>query len=181
MPGPNDRQISKFLSLVLRHSPEKIGLTLDHGGWATLSELIAKSQLKITAVDINRVVAASDKQRFSISSNGQRIRANQGHSIDVDLGLEPLEPPAMLYHGTASRFVAQIMKEGLTKQQRQFVHLSPDPETARKVGARHGKPVILEVAATRMTGGGLVFYRSVNGVWLCDTVPAEYLSIKPLA
>lgn len=170
-----DHDISKFLSLVLRHAPQDIGLTLDAGGWAALDELIARAPLPLTAERIAEVVAGSDKQRFALSPDGSRIRANQGHSIPVDLGLTPVEPPDSLYHGTAETTLDAILAEGLRPMTRNQVHLSPDAETARKVGMRHGKPVILRVASARMQAEGHSFFLSANGVWLTDAVPPRYL------
>lgn len=169
-------QASKFLSLVLRHQPHSIGLCLDQAGWAAVDELIAKSRGRLSPDIIRDVVEQNDKKRFALSVDGQFIRANQGHSIIVDLGLEPIIPPDTLYHGTAQRFLEAIRNQGLTSQSRQHVHLSPDHETAIKVGKRHGRPVVLDVAAGKMHAAGHSFYRSENGVWLTDAVPAEFLS-----
>ena len=136
----NDVKISKLLSYVLRHKPESIGLSLSDKGWANIDELISKSsRVKITREDISRVVKNNDKKRFIISSDGQSLRANQGHSVNVDLGLKPVSPPKVLFHGTATRFWPSIQTEGLKKMNRQHVHLSEDKETAAKVGVRHGK------------------------------------------
>ncbi len=168
---------SKFLSLILRHQPEKIGLELDSNGWAEINELIEKStKVKLTQELIEEVVVKDNKQRFIIKDG--KIRANQGHSINIDLELEAVEPPDILYHGTATRFLESIMKEGLTKQSRQHVHLSKDIETATMVGKRHGKVVILEVDAKKMFEEGYVFYLSENGVWLTDRVGVEFLREK---
>jgi putative RNA 2'-phosphotransferase len=171
-------RVSKFLSLVLRHDPAKIGLTLDAAGWAEVDELIAaaaRGGVDLDRETLARVVAENDKQRFALSPDGRRIRANQGHSVDVDLGLEPRTPPALLFHGTASRFVDSIRASGLNAASRTHVHLSADAETARAVGQRHGSPVVLTVAAGRMHCDGRLFFRSANGVWLTDAVPAEYI------
>ena len=173
-------RISKFLSLVLRHDPGKIGLALDAAGWADVDELIAaaaRAGVEIDRETLARVVAENDKQRFALSPDGDRIRANQGHSVRVDLGLEPQTPPEVLYHGTAARFVDSIRASGLHAASRTHVHLSPDEDTARRVGQRHGKPVVLRVAAGRMHCDGRPFFRSENGVWLTDAVPAEYIDI----
>jgi len=168
------KKISKFLSLILRHKPETIGLKLDTHGWADIDELMAKSKnIKLTRALIDEVVAQNDKQRFIIEGN--KIRANQGHSIDVDLEFKAVTPPDMLYHGTATRFLESIIQTGLSKQKRQHVHLSKDIETAIMVGKRHGKVVILEVDTKRMLEDGYEFYLSVNGVWLTDVVPVKYL------
>ena len=173
------KRASKFLSFVLRHDPGSIGLKLDGGGWAEVDELLdraAKSGRWIGRERLREVVATNDKQRFLISGDGRRIRASQGHSIPVDLALEPIEPPTMLYHGTAERSLESILRSGLEPRRRHHVHLSRDVETAEQVGRRHGKPAILKIDAARMHADGRPFYRSVNGVWLTDAVPPEYLS-----
>ncbi len=175
----NDVTISKFLSLVLRHDPAAIGLTLGDQGWVDLADLISKAQASGTAItgeDVLRVAANSDKKRFTVSDDGLRIRAAQGHSVSVDLGLTPVTPPETLYHGTATRFTEAIRMEGLKPQSRQQVHLSADIETAIKVGQRHGKPFIFTVDAGAMHAAGLAFYRADNGVWLTDHVPPHYLA-----
>ena len=168
---------SKFLSLVLRHQPEIIGLSLDDSGWADIDTLIRLSQphKPLTRALIEQVVEKNSKQRFAISDDGRRIRANQGHSIEVELGLQPLAPPTLLYHGTATRFVDAIRREGLVKRSRQHVHLSADAETATAVGARHGKPAVLIVRAGDMAAAGHAFFRSENGVWLTDAVPVRFI------
>ncbi len=168
---------SKFLSLLLRHQPETIGIELDLQGWANIDELIERSATKcpLNRPLIEEVVRTNDKQRFALSECKNFIRANQGHSIAVELALEPQTPPQTLFHGTATRFVESIQQQGLDKRQRQHVHLSDNRETATKVGSRHGKPIILSVRAADMHTAGLVFYRSANGVWLTNHVPAEYI------
>jgi putative RNA 2'-phosphotransferase len=169
---------SKFLSLVLRHRPEAIGLSLDEHGWADIDELLeaAKQSGKhLTRELICRVVGESDKKRFAINDDQTRIRASQGHSVDIDLGLQPVQPPEMLYHGTVGRFLASIMQTGLRSGSRQHVHLSPDTETAAKVGQRRGVPVILKIRSGDMYRDGLPFYLSENRVWLTDHVPVEYI------
>jgi putative RNA 2'-phosphotransferase len=171
-------KVSKFLSLVLRHEPERIGLVLDPQGWADIGELIALARahgMALTRETIAHVVATSDKQRFALDEAGQRIRANQGHSVDIDLGLEPSEPPAILFHGTAEATVAAIRAEGLKAGARQHVHLSPDAATAAKVGQRHGKPIVLRVLAGQMWSKGSAFFRAANGVWLTNAVPPEFI------
>ncbi len=171
-------KISKFLSLVLRHRPDKIGLRLDEGGWAGVDELLAaanRAGVPLTRGRLQQVVEQNDKQRFAFSPDGGKIRASQGHSISVDLGLESLEPPPVLYHGTATRFLDSIRQKGLLPGNRTLVHLSSDAGTATKVGQRHGKPVVLEVASGQMHADGYKFYRSANGVWLTNQVPAKYL------
>ena len=180
MTTPNTRRTSKFLSLILRHRPELVDLQLDAHGWADVGELVTKVNKKngthLARSDIEHVVATSDKQRFQLSADGQQIRANQGHSIEVDLELEPVEPPAVLYHGTATRFAESIMKHGLAKRQRHHVHLSADLDTAEAVGKRHGKLAMFLVDAAGMHQGGHEFFVSANGVWLTDHVPAEFLT-----
>ena len=171
-------KVSKFLSLVLRHKPEEIGLRLDMQGWADIGELIEKAGthgMTLARELIAEVVATSDKQRFAIDDSGQRIRANQGHSVDVDLGLAPGEPPPVLFHGTAAKTLASIRQTGLHAAQRQHVHLSPDEATAIKVGQRHGRPVVLRIAAGRMRESGHVFFLSTNGVWLTEAVPVQFI------
>jgi len=169
---------SKFLSLVLRHKPETIGLTIDEHGWADVDELIAAASRAGRALDrplLLRVVEENDKQRFALSDDGQRIRASQGHSIDVDLELNAVEPPEMLYHGTVKRFLKSIREDGLRPRSRRYVHLSPDVDTATAVGKRRGKPVILRILAGAMGKDGYTFYCSANGVWLTDHVPVQYI------
>jgi putative RNA 2'-phosphotransferase len=176
-----DREListSKFLSLVLRHRPETIGISLDEQGWVEIDDLLAaanRSGKKLTRPLLDRVVRENDKQRFAISSDGTRIRANQGHSVDVDLGLQPVQPPELLYHGTVARFLDSIHLTGLERGSRQYVHLSPDLETARRVGQRRGRPVILVVESGRMWQDGHTFFCSENSVWLTDAVPTSYL------
>lgn len=172
-------QASKFLSLLLRHSPEEIGLVLSQDGWASISDLIQLTQngrVSFSRELIEELVRTSDKKRFVLSEDGERIRANQGHSIEVDLGLVLRRPPAVLYHGTATRFLDSILAQGLLRRDRQHVHLSVDVETALKVGKRHGRPVILRVDALGLYETGAAFFLSENGVWLTDFVPASYLS-----
>lgn len=168
---------SKFLSLVLRHQPEVIGLILDDSGWADIDTLIRLSQAHkpLTRALIEQIVEENSKQRFAISEDGRRIRANQGHSIEVDLDLVPVTPPTLLYHGTATRFVDAIRREGLVKRSRQHVHLSAAADTATAVGARHGKPAVLIVRAGEMAAAGHAFFRSENGVWLTDAVPVGFI------
>jgi putative RNA 2'-phosphotransferase len=169
---------SKFLSLVLRHQPEVIGLTLDESGWTSVDELLAKAAAAGTPIDratLDEIVATNEKKRFTLSDDGTRIRAAQGHSVEVALGIEPVVPPDMLYHGTATRFLDSIRTQGLIPGSRQQVHLSGDEATAVAVGQRHGKPVVLRVAAGRMHAAGYAFYRADNGVWLTDTVPPGFL------
>jgi len=170
---------SKFLSLVLRHKPDTIGLTLDANGWVDIDVLLGAARdhgKKIDRQTLDRVVATNDKRRFSISEDGTRIRAAQGHSVAIDLALAPIIPPEVLYHGTATRFLDSIMAKGLIPGRRRHVHLSADIETAERVGKRHGKPVVLIIDAAAMTTRGVNFYRSENDVWLTDHVPSEHLT-----
>jgi putative RNA 2'-phosphotransferase len=170
--------MSKFLSLVLRHKPGTIGLELDPGGWAEVDELVAKARgagVPLSRERIEAIIAQSDKPRFSLSAGGERIRANYGHSIPVYLGLEPRHPPATLYHGTARRFLGSIKEKGLESRGRNYVHLSEDPRTARGVGGRHGKPVVLEIRAAEMHARGFSFYQSGEGMWLTEKVPPAFL------
>lgn len=173
--------ISKFMSLVLRHKPETIGLTLDENGWADTTELITKlngtGYFVINADVLQHVVNTNAKQRFAFNADKTRIRANQGHSISIDLDIEPTAPPNILYHGTGENAVEAILPNGLQKRERQHVHLSTDVQTAIAVGSRHGKPVVLQVDAAAMHSNGFVFYLSDNGVWLTDHVPALYLKL----
>jgi len=174
------KQTSKFLSLVLRHAPERIGLVLDAQGWTSVDDLIAKANAAGVALDramLLEIVATSDKQRFTLSADGMRIRAAQGHSVEIDLDLEPALPPAILFHGTARTNVDAIRAEGLKPGRRRHVHLSPDMETARRVGMRHGTPVIFEVATARMHADGFTFWQADNGVWLTDHVTPAYLTL----
>jgi putative RNA 2'-phosphotransferase len=169
---------SKLLSYVLRHRPDSIGLTLDEHGWAAVDELLACLAAQGKPVEralLDRVVADNDKQRFAFSPDGTRIRASQGHSIAVDLQLQQAEPPAVLYHGTASRFLKSILASGLRAGARHHVHLSADVQTATRVGARHGFPAVLLVDAARMRTDGIAFYLSDNGVWLTADIKPTYL------
>lgn len=173
------KHISKFMSLVLRHRPEAIGLQLDENGWASVQELLTKMNANGTTVDMATLAMAvetNDKKRFAFNEDKTMIRANQGHSIEVELNLKAAIPPDTLYHGTAERFVESILKEGLTKQQRRHVHLSWQKETAKAVGSRHGKPVILMINAKAMIQNGHTFYLSDNNVWLVDAVPVKYIT-----
>lgn len=174
----NERETSKFISLILRHKPEVIGITLDEHGWANVDKLI-KGINKTHPLDMDileRIVAEDEKQRYSFNEDKTLIRANQGHSIPVDVELEEVEPPEILYHGTGEKYVKYIDEQGLIPKSRLYVHMSKDEETARKVGCRHGKPVIYIVKSGEMYRDHEKFYRSVNGVWLTKHVPAHYLS-----
>lgn len=172
------KRLSKFLSLVLRHQPEKIGLTLDEGGWADVDELIIKSQVQQVEIDVEKlhyIVDSNDKQRFSFSPDQKKIRANQGHSISINLGLVAQKPPELLFHGTATRNIDSIRKKGLLKGERHHVHLSTNQETATKVGMRYGKPMVLAIQSGQMYKDEFEFFRSENGVWLTDHVPVRYI------
>jgi putative RNA 2'-phosphotransferase len=172
-------QTSKFLAKYLRHAPHELGLTLEPGGWVPVDDLLAaaaKNGFPISFDDLVECVETNDKERFAFDVSGEMIRANQGHSVEVDLQLEERMPPETLYHGTVERFLPSIFQDGLVRGKRHHVHLSKDVDTARKVGARRGKPVILAVDAARMHRDGFKFLLSANGVWLTDLVPAEYLS-----
>lgn len=174
-------EMSKFLSYVLRHKPETINIQLDKEGWTNMQELIEAAfsyeGKTIEISDILEIVAENDKKRFEISPNNTMIRAVQGHSTkEVDRSFKALVPPVKLFHGTATRFVDAILKQGLLPQSRHHVHLSADMETAVKVGSRHGKVVVFEVDAKQMLADGFKFYQAENGVWLTDTVPSKYLS-----
>jgi putative RNA 2'-phosphotransferase len=173
---------SKYLSRHLRHDPARLGITLEPGGWVEVDTLLracADRGFPLTRDELRHVVEHNDKRRFSFDEAGTRIRANQGHSVDVDLQLEPAAPPDVLFHGTAEQHVEAIMREGLRPMRRHAVHLSRDHGTATKVGARHGRPVVLEVAAGRMASDGFVFTVSANGVWLTAEVPPRYLVRPP--
>lgn len=173
-------QLGKLLAWLLRHEPEAIGLALDPAGWVAIAELLAALERhgrRTSRAQLERVVANDDKQRFTITPEGRHIRAAQGHSIAIELGLEPREPPARLFHGTPSRFVAAICEAGLDRGKRHHVHLSSDPKTARSVGKRRGQPVVLEIDARAMHAAGHRFFCSDNGVWLTDFVPARFLGL----
>src|SRR4051812_45091783 len=168
----------KYLSKHLRHQPERLGLTLAPGGWVQASDLLAACAahgVTITREELEEVVARNNKQRFAFDETGTLLRANQGHSVEVDLQLEPVEPPEVLYHGTGHGTAEAISANGLLKMGRHHVHLSLDVATARKVGARHGRPVIFAVEAGTMHREGHLFHVSANGVWLVEHVPPEYL------
>lgn len=180
----NDKQkksIGKFLSLVLRHQPEIIGITLDDNGWTPVPELLSKMKASghpLSLEQLEEIVATNDKKRYAFSEDGRMIRANQGHSVEVDLGLTPQEPPQYLYHGTVAKYLDSIRKDGLKKMSRQHLHLSRDRETAITVGSRRGTPVILTISAADMYRDGFLFYISDNGVWLTDHVPAKYIQLE---
>jgi putative RNA 2'-phosphotransferase len=171
-------KISKFLSLVLRHQPETIGITLSAEGWVPVADLLEAMEahgLGVNLEELRHVVERNDKQRFSLSADGALIRANQGHSIEVDLGYEPCVPPETLYHGTTERFLPSIRERGLLRGKRHDVHLSEQRETATAVGSRYGRPIVLKIASERMNKEGHLFFRSANGVWLTEHVPVDYI------
>lgn len=174
---PKVVRLSRYLSMLLRHRPEAAGLTLDSHGWAQVDLLLEGVNRKydLTMDLLEKIVASDHKQRYSFSDDKTRIRANQGHSIPVDVELEETPPPDVLWHGTAEKYMDNIRRQGLLPRTRLYVHLSPDPETAAAVGRRHGKLVVLRVDARAMQTDGLRFYRSVNGVWLTESVPPQYL------
>lgn len=174
----DDLKLGRFLSLILRHDPGAAGITLDENGWADVNELITGTNRTGRTLDfeiLQRIVLENNKNRYSFNEDQTKIRANQGHSIEVDVELEKQNPPDILYHGTASRFLDSIMKEGLKAKERQYVHLSADIETAVTVGKRHGVAVVLEVDTKSMVEDGAEFWISKNKVWLCKSVPVKYL------
>lgn len=173
--------VSKYLSYILRHKPETIGLTLDSEGWADVSELIECANRKgesLTHELIEEAVETNSKKRFALNAERTQIRANQGHSVAIDLGLEPVEPPVVLYHGTATRFIDSIREQGLIRGSRSHVHLSADQTTAVDVGRRHGKPTVLTVNSSEMHKQGYEFFLSDNGVWLTTAVPSEFIKFE---
>lgn len=173
----SNKELSKFISLILRHKPEVIGISLDAHGWANVNELLngISKQYYIDMDILEEIVATDNKQRYSFNENKTLIRANQGHSIQVDVELEEKEPPSELYHGTATKFEDSIDRTGLVAKSRLYVHLSKDVETATNVGLRHGKLVLYKVNAKQMYNDGYKFYLSANGVWLTKEVPVNYL------
>lgn len=174
-------KLSRFLSLILRHKPEEIGLTLDNQGYLEVEKLlqgINNTGRKIDKDILDEIVASDNKQRYSYNHDGTKIRANQGHSVKVDLGLTKSKPPEFLYHGTVERFLDSISKQGLLRMGREYVHLSDNIETAKNVGTRRGKPIILVINAEEMYNDGLEFYLSENNVWLVENVPVKYISME---
>ena len=169
---------SRFISLILRHDPQKIGITLEHDGWADTDALLEgmnRAGYRVSLEELKEIVTTNNKQRFKFSDDYTKIRANQGHSVNVDVDLKEIEPPSVLYHGTATKYVQSIKNEGLISKSRLHVHLSSDKETAVKVGARHGKAVVLTIDSARMSKNGFKFYLSDNNVWLTNAVPIEYI------
>lgn len=181
MNDKDKKHIGKFLSFILRHHPEVIGITLDANGWANVEELMAGCAAQdkhFSKADLEEIVATNEKKRYAFNDDHTRIRASQGHSLDVELDLLPVGPPEFLYHGTVDQFMDAIREEGLMKKSRQHVHLSRDRETAITVASRRGKPVVLAVRAGEMHRNGHLFFCSANGVWLTDHVPAKFLEIN---
>lgn len=179
MPPDPTTQLSKLLSLVLRHKPDEIGITLDPAGWVDVTTLLAalwRHGKPISLQDLQHVVASNEKQRFAFSDDGLRIRASQGHSLHIDLHLAPVTPPEILYHGTTDRFLPAIGQSGLQKMQRQHVHLSATIPAATSVGQRHGPPVVLQIRSGDMHRAGHLFYLSANAVWLTDSVPPQFIA-----
>jgi len=173
-------KVSKYLSKHLRHQPQKLGLQLETGGWIDVDVLLqacAQNQFPISRTELTEVVNQNDKQRFAFNDSRNKIRANQGHSIDIDLQLEPQNPPDLLFHGTGEKSVAIILDQGLKKMRRHHVHLSDNMETAHRVGSRHGRPAIFIIDAAAMVAAGFTFYCSANGVWLADRIPPKYLRL----
>ena len=182
----NDKEktsLGKFISKILRHHPEIIGITLDEHGWADVPDLISGIQANghpdfdMTALE--EIVETNNKQRYSFSDDKWLIRANQGHSIPVDVELPEVSPPDGLWHGTGEKLVPSILQQGILRMNRLYVHLSPDRDTAQNVGRRHGKPVLLQINCRQMAEDGYIFYRAVNGVWLTKEVPVKYFEIEP--
>ena len=177
----SDKEISKFMSLVLRHQPEKINVVLDENGWTDVAIFLSQMNTKGFSVDMKKleeIISINEKQRFALNDTKDKIRANQGHSVEIDLGLSPTEPPQILYHGTSQNAISSIKEQGITKQNRQHVHLSAQIETAINVGSRHGKVVVLTIKALEMHQNGEIFYISDNGVWLTDMIENKYIDFK---
>ena len=177
----NYAQLGRFISLVLRHNPSAAGITLDENGWADTRQLLAGMNShgrRIDMTTLERIVQQNNKQRYSFNQDRTKIRANQGHSIDVDVELTPSTPPSVLYHGTAEQFLHSIQQQGITRQLRQYVHLSADVSSAISVGKRHGRAVVLRIDAAAMVRDGFSFWLSANGVWLCSEIPWRYASVE---
>lgn len=172
-----ENNLSKYVSYILRHNPDEIGIVLDAQGWTSVSDFINKSQSKqiFNLEDLNQVVKNNNKKRFEFSEDGQKIRAQQGHSVEVDLKLPNVEPPKELYHGTATRFLESIRKEGLKPMSRHDVHLSFNKVTAEKVGERHGKVIVLIIDTEKMHKDGFQFQCTSNNVWLTKLIPTQYI------
>ena len=175
----DDVSLGRFISLVLRHDPESAGVTLDEHGWADVDGLIkgvCATGRKLDMETLERIVRENNKQRYSFNEDKTRIRANQGHSVDVDVQMQEAVPPDVLYHGTADRLLDDIREKGILKMSRRFVHLSKDMDTAEKVGARHGKPVVLVIDTAKMSADGYIFRISENGVWQSEDIPWRYVT-----
>lgn len=173
-------KISKFLSLILRHKPEVVGLTLEENGWVSVEKLMKACSgygKSFSFAELKEVVETNDKKRFAFDKTGKRIRASQGHSLEIEIEFEEKTPPAILYHGTAEKNLGVIFTDGLKKMSRHYVHLSADIETAKKVGTRHGKPIIFEINTEKMLEENYKFYISANSVWLVESVPPKFLEI----
>lgn len=173
-----NKNISKFLSYVLRHNPDKLGITLDANGWTSVKAMLEKINVgnySLSMETLEEVVATNNKKRFAFNEDKTMIRASQGHSVNIDLGIQPKEPPSYLYHGTVEKFMESIREKGLIKGSRQHVHLSADKETAVNVGSRRGKPIILTVRSGEMHAQNYTFYQSENGVWLTEKVPMKFI------
>ena len=174
-----DDTLGRFMSYVLRHHPEAAELTLDGEGWADVDKLMegmTKAGRPIDRETLERIVRENNKKRYTLSEDGRRIRANQGHSVDVHIEMEKRTPPERLYHGTADRFLDSIKEQGIRRMARQYVHLSPDVPTAVNVGSRHGKPVVLAIDTAQMAADGFDFFISANGVWQSEDIPWRYVS-----
>ena len=174
------KKISKFLSLVLRHKPDAVGVELDENGWIDvkiLRKACAENGRSFTRAELEEVVETNDKKRFSFDETGTKIRANQGHSIEIELELEEKTPPKFLYHGTAEKNLGKIYESGLKKMKRHHVHLSDNTETAKSVGTRYGKPILFQIETEKMLAEDFKFYVSANGVWLIDEVPPKFLEV----
>ena len=179
----NLTKASKYLALILRHKPEEIGIKLEKNGWADTAKVVKGVSMRFSGFNmetLEEIVRTDSKQRYSFTEDKKKIRANQGHSVDVEIEFDEVEPPDVLFHGTATRFMDSIFKDGLCSMTRQYVHLSGDHDTAVIVGSRHGKPIVFRVDCQKMVEDGFRFYRSANGVWLTSHVPAKYLSIDSL-
>ncbi len=173
------KAISKLCSYLLRHKPEEANLDMDENGWVSVDQLLAncgETHFEFSFEELQNAVDSNDKKRFTFNDDKTKIRANQGHSIEVNVELEPIEPPEFLYHGTAEKYLESILKNGLLKQNRLHVHLTENKETAKAVGSRHGKPVIIEISSGVMSKAGIPFYKSKNGVWLTNDIETKYLN-----
>jgi putative RNA 2'-phosphotransferase len=177
---PDLVRLSKFMSLLLRHAPETVGLKLGEGGWVAIDDLVSKGGAGLTQEIVLTIVEKDEKRRYALSDDRLKIRATYGHSLDVDLGLRSQEPPERLFHGTAAHVLSSIKQDGITRKRRRYVHLSADRPTAAKVGSRHGRPVVITVEAGRMYRAGMKFYHSESGIWLTDWVPPAYLDFDSL-